>query len=108
MFWTYYRQYGNYQLLTSVLPTNRSDPMSDEMLQPVETLWEIIDMIRLGHCVGFLHVALAVGIKHMRVPILLKQVQHRVESSRQLEIAFRSRQWDHPQEVNGLTAQVQF
>jgi hypothetical protein len=46
-------------------------------------------------------------IKHMRMPILLKQVQHCIEPSRQLEIAFRSRERDHPQKVNGFTAQIQ-
>ncbi len=44
----------------------------------------------------------------MRVSILLKYIQHRIESSRQLEIAFRSRKWDHPQKVNGFADQIQF
>ena len=38
-----------------------------------------------------LHVAFAVRIEYMRMPILLKQIQHRIESSRQFEIALRSR-----------------
>ena len=62
----------------------------------------------LSDCSCFLHVAVAMRIKHVRMSILLKYIQHRIESSRQLEIAFRSRERDHPHKLNGFTAQIQF
>src|SRR5439155_20630911 len=54
-----------------------------------------------------LDVALPIGIEHVRMAMLLEQIQDRVESFLQLEIALRRGQRDNPEKVDSVSTQSQ-